>query len=68
VNSIDLAGTFIGSVLTSACAARIHWRSYLTAAVLLAALLNALCVLHRRQFGLRLRGWVPDWHRAPPMP
>jgi predicted MFS family arabinose efflux permease len=46
VTAIDLAGVFLGSSLTSMCALRVHWRGYLTISLLLAALLNGLCVLH----------------------
>jgi len=46
ITAVDLAGTFIASSLTSACAIRVHWRRYLTGSLLLAALLNACCALH----------------------
>lgn len=46
VTAVDLAGVFLGSSLTSMWALRVHWRRYLILALLLAALLNGLCVLH----------------------
>jgi DHA1 family inner membrane transport protein len=50
ITSIDLAGVFVGSTLTSALALRIHWRAYLTVALLSASCLNAFCVLHPTLF------------------
>jgi predicted MFS family arabinose efflux permease len=46
VTAVDLAGVFVGSTLTSGYANRVHWRGYLTVALLLAASFNACCVLH----------------------
>jgi predicted MFS family arabinose efflux permease len=46
VTSIDLAGLFVGSSITSALALKVHWRAYLLAALLLASGLNACCMLH----------------------
>jgi predicted MFS family arabinose efflux permease len=46
ITSIDLAGLFVGSSLTSVFALKIHWRAYLSAALLCACCLNAFCVLH----------------------
>jgi predicted MFS family arabinose efflux permease len=46
ITSIDLAGLFVGSTITSALAPRLHWRAYLSAALASAAALNAFCMLH----------------------
>lgn len=46
MTACDLAGLFVGSALTSAFALFVHWRRYLTGALLIAASLNLACVLH----------------------
>jgi DHA1 family inner membrane transport protein len=47
VSSIDLAGIFAGSALTSGLAARIHWRRYVAVAMMLCILANASCAFTR---------------------
>lgn len=46
ITALDLAGTVLGSTLTSSLALKIHWRGYLTGALLVAALANIACALH----------------------